>query len=488
MKRVLFAALIAVVMLSFATGCIDSITPEVIGQDEPVRTVQVQYLPFSVTASTAVEDATKVTVDYGKQHLFQAGDILRVYGSDANGEVSGDLTLDSDAGREEGVFTGTLTYTGEGQPDDNLPLTASLISEGNRMPDDGDRYANAIADYLDLAVQQFSDISGTSTYGVKHFVLHQHSSFIEFVIDVNGLAENGKCKVRIQNRSVTEILASCDTVTIKGGKARFTAAFAGGTQLNQAQVYIDGLIVRFGGSGTKTLEANYSYRVNKKVNLLETPLTIHGCGTTMIIKVGDYASLSTLSFSRNGGPRQYIGRWFPIITDVYQFYDDTPSGHGSLHIEGDVYVYGNFMSIVDSQNYPKSTALTEESVFSNLLAGNTGIRNHATRSILLPATTLQKDCYANLFNGCTGLTASPDLPAETLVEGCYGQMFYGCTNMSSVNCPATDISATDCLKDWLYGVAASGTIRVANSVTWPTGASGVPDGWTLIPIAPDSTE
>ena len=45
---------------------------------------------------------------------------------------------------------------------------------------------------------------------------------------------------------------------------------------------------------------------------------------------------------------------------------------------------------------------------------------------------------------------------------------------------ATDISAKDCLTDWLKGVSRTGTFTIANAMTsLPTGSSGIPEGWTI---------
>ena len=106
----------------------------------------------------------------------------------------------------------------------------------------------------------------------------------------------------------------------------------------------------------------------------------------------------------------------------------------------------------------------------------------------LPATTLASYCYANMFNGCTSLTVAPELPAETLVDRCYNRMFYGCTNLSSITMLATNIPANvGCLRDWVSGVASSGTFTKAASLIQgsetgqiPTGTSGIPKGWTVV--------
>ena len=99
----------------------------------------------------------------------------------------------------------------------------------------------------------------------------------------------------------------------------------------------------------------------------------------------------------------------------------------------------------------------------------------------LPATTLAKYCYDAMFRGCTSLTTAPALPATTLKECCYNGMFSGCTSLNSVTCLATDISASNCTKEWLNGVASSGTFTKAAGVDWSgkTGFNGIPSGWTV---------
>ena len=43
-----------------------------------------------------------------------------------------------------------------------------------------------------------------------------------------------------------------------------------------------------------------------------------------------------------------------------------------------------------------------------------------------------------------------------------------------------NISASNCLKNWVSGVANSGTfIKNTNMTSLPNGASGIPTGWTV---------
>lgn len=98
----------------------------------------------------------------------------------------------------------------------------------------------------------------------------------------------------------------------------------------------------------------------------------------------------------------------------------------------------------------------------------------------LPATTLANGCYMSMFEGCTSLTTAPKLLATTLVDYCYNYMFNGCSLLNYIKMMATNISATQCLSNWVRNVAASGTfVKDANMTTLPTGDSGIPQGWTV---------
>ena len=98
----------------------------------------------------------------------------------------------------------------------------------------------------------------------------------------------------------------------------------------------------------------------------------------------------------------------------------------------------------------------------------------------LPATVLADYCYNQMFRGCTGLTVAPELPATTLAAGCYRNMFWDCKKLDHITMLATDISAPDCLNQWVSGVASTGTFTKAAAMTsLTTGVSGIPEGWTV---------
>lgn len=199
------------------------------------------------------------------------------------------------------------------------------------------------------------------------------------------------------------------------------------------------------------------------------------------------------------------------------------------------YIYGNVMSLLYKENFATATTLPRNYIFYGLLSGNEDylmpIYSHPTKDLLLPATTLTEQCYSGMFeyscisrapqlpsetlapscywymfvgctnlttapatlpattlaegcyslmfSGCTSLTTAPVLPAPTLVNACYYGMFNGCSSLNNVECLATNLGSSTTYT-WLDGVSSTGTFTKAAGVTWPTGASGIPDGWTVV--------
>ena len=101
---------------------------------------------------------------------------------------------------------------------------------------------------------------------------------------------------------------------------------------------------------------------------------------------------------------------------------------------------------------------------------------------ILPATTMGNQCYMSMFKGCTSLTYTPILPATAPSENGYRWMFQDCTSLATVICNADpDLSGSWCFGDWLNNVAAEGIFYKNGNVTnWPTGASGIPTGWSVV--------
>lgn len=152
-------------------------------------------------------------------------------------------------------------------------------------------------------------------------------------------------------------------------------------------------------------------------------------------------------------------------------------------------IFGNVMSLVKGKdNLASVDAIEANKAFYGLFAGANQLVNDQHRNIALPATTLKDGCYQDMFYGCKGIERAPELPALTLVKECYKEMFYDCSKLNYVKSLATDISATDCAKDWLgkAGTEAASKKAVVDSETpWVIdNDSGIPVGWTkeIIPV------
>ncbi len=203
--------------------------------------------------------------------------------------------------------------------------------------------------------------------------------------------------------------------------------------------------------------------------------------------------------------------------DDVHFYGNGTNGSTNIIVNTNVMLTGNIMSLVDEENFATITTM-EGASFAGLFAGNNSFETIIDVSgLLLPATTLSKNCYSGMFAGCSKLSGGPaELPALTLAPGCYSNMFKGCGQISEaphlpatelvdrcykkmfnecsilyqVTCLATTINGTDCTKEWLNGVSNNNPDGGNPIFTKAKGAScwddpdlgyydGIPSGWDV---------
>ena len=118
------------------------------------------------------------------------------------------------------------------------------------------------------------------------------------------------------------------------------------------------------------------------------------------------------------------------------------------------------MSLLSKEDYATMTELPYNETFQNLFKNdnNKNITHADGKDLVLPATVLRKNCYY--------------------------QMFSGCTNFNYIKCLATDIPANrDCTTNWLKGTPTRGTrtfVKAEGFEGWPAGDSGIPSGWTVL--------
>lgn len=206
---------------------------------------------------------------------------------------------------------------------------------------------------------------------------------------------------------------------------------------------------------------------------------------TLASDVGDL----TIQYRKNGGTWTNLtastaGTSFNTnIGDVIEFKGDNAK-YGSLPLSYTTFsgstakfeAYGNIMSLIDSTGYRTATTVSEQYCFNRLFS-DTNITN--AEHLMMPATSVAMHSYTSMFQNCTLLTKAPILPATTLTNSCYNEMFNGCSVLSWVKCLATDNSAYNCTYNWLSSVAATGTFVKSAGVSWSSGNSGIPSGWSV---------
>ena len=207
------------------------------------------------------------------------------------------------------------------------------------------------------------------------------------------------------------------------------------------------------------------------------------------------SSAPTITVS-SGDKLQFRGNNTQYATSYSNY--NSFSGSASFEVEG------NIMSLIYGDNFKNNLTISSTYALAGLFKNCTKLVS--SKNLVLPATTLASQCYYEMFYGCTSLTTAPELPATTLANNCYESMFRGCikltsapvlpattlvywcynnmfrdcTSLNYIKCLATDISATDCIYNWVDGVASTGTfVKNPNMTSWTTGKNGIPSGWTV---------
>lgn len=150
-------------------------------------------------------------------------------------------------------------------------------------------------------------------------------------------------------------------------------------------------------------------------------------------------------------------------------------------ISGNVKASGNIMMLYDYE-HPENMTLTHSYAFANLFCDHsTGLTD--VKDLIMP-NVLSTGCCGNMFLG-SRITSSPILPALTLVSKCYEGMFANIPTLTDITMLATDISASGCLTNWLYGSPNTGAQTLYKNPNisrsaFSSGISGIPSNWNVV--------
>jgi hypothetical protein len=181
----------------------------------------------------------------------------------------------------------------------------------------------------------------------------------------------------------------------------------------------------------------------------------------------------TVKLSKNSvSYRIDTGNWRTLSVDteteainagqVIQFKGNlTPdnTGIGTFTISKKCDILGNCMSLLYGDNASNNTSVPAYAFKSLFKSCTTIVKVSKT---FLPATTIGRNGYDSMFNGCTSLIAAPDLPAASMTYLCYTAMFYSCTSL--VDAPALPAMT---LYDSCYMSMFQGCINLLNAPELP---------------------
>ena len=137
------------------------------------------------------------------------------------------------------------------------------------------------------------------------------------------------------------------------------------------------------------------------------------------------------------------------------------TGMGTFTISKKCNLKGNCMSMLFGDNAANNFSLYGKKwPFHQLFYNCTNIVN--VSSNFLPATSLVRCCYYQMFSGCTSLITAPELPATALAQWCYSAMFSGCASLTT----APELPATS-LADYCYGSMFSGCTSLTTAPELP---------------------
>lgn len=241
---------------------------------------------------------------------------------------------------------------------------------------------------------------------------------------------------------------------------------------------------------------------------------------------------STWSNLQVGQTSPSINRGKSILWKASSLSVNTETGIGVIRPSASARVEGNVMSLIYGDNFTDQISIPNNFQLRKLFSGATNIIS--AENMVIPATTLRKQCYSQMFQGCTNmttppkkigdtaitwsggdyvmsdmfhdcssLTTAPELPALNLATACYWYMFEGCSslttspqllatasasqcyrgmfkNCSSLNSVTCLLSSATSFNEWLSGVASSGTFYKNPSATWSRGNNAVPNNWTIV--------
>ena len=327
--------------------------------------------------------------------------------------------------------------------------TFSVVDSGN-----SNRYYKFTVDFSNVDDGEYNySISGRDTGLIRIGEIYQNYSVSVFDDDVEVIQYGLNVRQRYQHKEVNINQDGTYVITPDDGYDALSKVTAyvnipqtGHTDEELEEAYKSGY--------TEGWKDGYSSVVPDAVDFTKLPLTFNVLSAgTIKWTASDSSVTRTIEYKVNGGEWTSItsntASSAPTITvnsgDKIQFrgsnaqYTNSSSNYNSFGGSASFEAEGNIMSLIDSTDFKNNLTISSDYAFANLFRDCTNLVY--AENLVLPATTLAKNCYQSMFAGCTSLTVAPELPATKLSDNCYSDMFYGCTSLTKApKLPATTLA------------------------------------------------
>ena len=468
MSKPVYIKILLLTVLTLALAC-----KKEVDISSPVSEVQTVHYKASVQTGAS----TKASVGSDLKYKYEAGD--RVYMESDNGNLYGFLSMTVDAvGNDEAVFEGDLKYVGEtpsaaeyinSNPAVNLVLVSANDSLHTITGGKVDKVTSASylkdkwTSSLEEAVSHLSHFTGTGHFNDYTFTLHQKSSFLKCFVrmksDEAPVGETIEAQLQAENG---DILREASVEIAEAGVVPFVFAFPGGESLENTK-----LLVKWGDTSekekffdvsSKTLAANTFYNISRStldfdgfrirvvtdgtnikfnyplkysLDFGETWTDISASSSLSSLKAGNVVCLKGDNTNyKNAGSDQY----------------GTPSNKPIFEANYKCFISGNIMSLLKGETLVESAF---QGAFSKGTTAISYIDIDPDSPLILPATSLVKQCYMQMFRNCTSLTKAPTFTVEQTAYRCCYNMFRQCSSLSNIQniLLLADTMSEDCYRE-----------------------------------------
>lgn len=152
--------------------------------------------------------------------------------------------------------------------------------------------------------------------------------------------------------------------------------------------------------------------------------------------------------------------------------------NNSINVNKNYSIGGNLLSLLYGEEFNGQTECKNDS--ANAFLGLFFKEEYLVdaSSLQLNAGIVPMGAYDSMFHFCYNLESAPIIKGQTFGNSSCSVLFKECSKINRIECHATNPTSQQ-FNNWVQNVAPNGTFVKKRGVTWPSGNSGIPTGWTV---------